>query len=192
MELKPMSKLEQQYSYSHGEAVDAATRCLGHLRGDMGSTGKAFHFTWFDHCGELKTPAFKSEFDDVINALRFDEAYHGILSSRSAMSSYCYKHPECSYGAGVREHGVRLIRKVTPICCGSIPIPANTISIATATRRRRWIGIWPNRRSRPSRKRNMRWSDKEEPWRASCKSSRSSARRKPWNWPLCVGTGSGT
>lgn len=94
LNLKPMSKLEQQYSYSHGEAVDAATRCLGHLRGDMGSTGKAFYFTWFDHCGELKTPAFKSEFDDVINALRFDEAYHGILSSRSAMSNYCYKHPE--------------------------------------------------------------------------------------------------
>lgn len=74
LNLNPMSKLEQQYSYSHGEAVDAATRCLGHLRGDMGSTGKAFHFTWFDHCGELKTPAFKSEFDDVINALRFDAA----------------------------------------------------------------------------------------------------------------------
>ena len=108
LNLKPMSKLEQQYSYSHDEAVDAATRCLGHLRGDMGSTGKAFYFTWFDHCGELKTPAFKSEFDDVINALRFDEAYHGILSSRSAMSSYCYKHPECSYGSGVREHGVRI------------------------------------------------------------------------------------
>ena len=66
LNLKPMSKLEQQYSYSHDEAVDAATRCLGHLRGDMGSTGKAFYFTWFDHCGELKTPAFKSEFDDVI------------------------------------------------------------------------------------------------------------------------------
>ena len=108
LNLNPMSKLEQQYSYSHGEAVDAATRCLGHLRGDMGSTVKAFHFTWCDHCGELKTPAFKSEFDDVINALRFDEAYHGILSSRSAMSSYCYKHPECSYGAGVREHGIRI------------------------------------------------------------------------------------
>lgn len=108
LNLKPMSKLEQQYSYSHGEAVDEATRCLGHLRGDMGSTGKAFYFTWFDHYGELKTPAFKSEFDDVINALRFDEAYHGILSSRSAMSSYCYKHPECSYGTTGREHGVRI------------------------------------------------------------------------------------
>ena len=74
LNLKPMSKLEQQYSYSHDEAVDAATRCLGHLRGDMGSTGKAFYFTWFDHCGELKTPAFKSEFDDVINELRANEA----------------------------------------------------------------------------------------------------------------------
>lgn len=108
LNLNPMSKLEQQYSYSHNEQVDAATRCLGHLRGDMGSTGNAFFFTWFDHCGELKTQAFKSEFDEVINALRFDKQYHGILSSRSAMSSYCYQHPECSYGPDVREHGVRI------------------------------------------------------------------------------------
>ena len=42
LNLKPMSKLEQQYSYSHDEELDAATLCLGHLRGDMGSTGNAF------------------------------------------------------------------------------------------------------------------------------------------------------
>lgn len=160
LNLNPMSKLEQQYSYSHDEKVDAATRCLGHLRGDMGSTGNAFFFTWFDHCGELKTQAFKSEFDEVINALRFDKQYHGILSSRSAMSSYCYQHPECSYGPGVREHGVRIDRRAIPICCGSTPVLASTIFIATATKRRLWIGTFPSRKSRLSRKRNMNWSDR--------------------------------
>jgi hypothetical protein len=58
---------------------------IGHLRGDFGSSGGLFYTTFFDSCPELKTAAFKQEFDDVVNTLR-----EGILKSRADMSKMCW------------------------------------------------------------------------------------------------------
>ena len=41
---------------------------------------------------QWKTDEFKSELDDVINALRSDE--HGLLKDRPAMRAFASKHPE--------------------------------------------------------------------------------------------------
>jgi len=70
---------------------DAKLGCIGHLRADYGRRGNEFWTTWFDHCGELKTQAFKDELDMVINHLRGDG---NILNSLGTLSEYCHSHPE--------------------------------------------------------------------------------------------------
>ena len=106
MTIRPMTKPERMYSYTQSQQIMGQTGCIGHLRGDMGSDGKGFFSSWDDHDGELKTDAFKAEFDDVVNAMRSDPQYGGILKDRSALSHYCYSQPESSFGND-REYGFR-------------------------------------------------------------------------------------
>ena len=72
MTIRPMTVPERMYCYSQSQQIMAQTGCIGHLRGDMGSSGEQFFSSWDDHQGQLKTQEFKNEFDAVINALRFE------------------------------------------------------------------------------------------------------------------------
>ena len=54
----------------------------------------------FCHNALLVTEDFKAEFDEVINALREDQRFGGILAGRTAMSKYCHKHPGSSIEPG--------------------------------------------------------------------------------------------
>lgn len=65
---------------------------VGHLRGDFDS-GKLFYTTWFDNRKHLKTDAFKTEFDGVVNYLRSNPG-NPVLKSRADMRAYCRAHPE--------------------------------------------------------------------------------------------------
>ena len=62
---------------------------IGYLRGDFGRGGNEFFTSWFNNQRHLKSPAFKAEFDTVINSLR-----EGLLRSRSGMALFCPKAPE--------------------------------------------------------------------------------------------------
>ena len=81
---------ETDLYYSSNER-DAEMGCIGHLRADFGRSGNEFWHTWFDHCSELKTQAFKDELDTIIKSLREDG---GMLKSLSSLSNYCYSHPD--------------------------------------------------------------------------------------------------
>lgn len=105
--IRPMTPQERLYSYSQSQQITMQTSCIGHLRADMGKDGDEFWSTWDDHRADKKTEEFKAEFDEVINALRFDESFGGILKSRGALSHYCYSHPESSFGGDGREFGFR-------------------------------------------------------------------------------------
>lgn len=104
--IRPMTLQERMYSYSQSSQIESQTGCIGHLRGDLDGDGEAFFSSWTGHRDDLKTQDFKDEFDDVINALRFDEQYGGVLKDRRCLSKYCYSHPESSYGND-REFGFR-------------------------------------------------------------------------------------
>ena len=82
LSIRPMSESERMYSYTQSRQIVSQTGCIGHLRADMGSNGKSFFTSWENHRGDLKTDEFKAEFDEVINALRFDEQFSGMLDSR--------------------------------------------------------------------------------------------------------------
>ena len=106
MILRPMTETERMYSYTQSQQIMGQTGCIGHLRGDFGSSGKQFFSSWDDHRSDLKSDAFKHELDEVINALREDEKYGYILKNRGYLSSNCWRTPECSFGND-REYGFR-------------------------------------------------------------------------------------
>lgn len=84
------------------------TGSIGYLRGDFDSSGELFYSTWFDTVPLRKTPAFKVELDGVVNALRNDPAYHGILAGRSRMASYCSIEPDSAMqGSYTTEYAFR-------------------------------------------------------------------------------------
>ena len=118
--LRPMTQAEQAYCYSQSQQISGQTGLIGHLRADFGSNGTGFFSNFFDFRKDLKSEDFKAEINEVINALRVDKQFGGILASRTAMSKYCNKHPgssiEPDYNYGFRadtDHYSYMLR-VTP------------------------------------------------------------------------------
>lgn len=89
MELREMTESEQKYTYAQSRQLEAQTGCVGYLRGDFVSSGTEFYSGWFDSMKYLKTPEFKEELDAVINALRQDAQYGGLLKDRGSLSNAC-------------------------------------------------------------------------------------------------------
>ena len=69
---------------------------------DFGRSGKQFYTTWFDHgSGELNTREFKTEIDQVVNALR-----EGVLKDRASMRRFCSENGgKLSESYGIRQYG---------------------------------------------------------------------------------------
>ncbi len=88
-EIQAAAPEEADFFYSNPE-MDKELGCIGHLRGDFGQSGKAFWTSWWEHQSDLKTDAFKEEFDNLINSLR----ENGILKDMHSMAEYCFAHPE--------------------------------------------------------------------------------------------------
>lgn len=109
MTIRPLRAEEQKYAYAQSQQIGMQTGAIGYLRGDFDSSGTGFHTTWFDEVESRKTDEFKAEFDEVINALRFDETYGGLLSSRSAMQKYGRNQPDSAFqGNYTTEYGFRM------------------------------------------------------------------------------------
>lgn len=117
-EIKIMAPAERNYCYTGSPQIDKLTGCIGHLRGDMDRSGNGLFTSWWDHCPELKTQAFKDEFDDFINALRFEERYGGIFKNRSSLSRYCYEKKVCLPRISFRSMDSGWIHRSTLIFCG--------------------------------------------------------------------------
>lgn len=98
--LRPMTQAEQAYCYSQSQQISGQTGLIGHLRADFGSNGTGFFSNFFDFRKDLKSEDFKAEINEVINALREDKKFGGILAGRTAMSKYCHKHPGSSIESG--------------------------------------------------------------------------------------------
>ena len=98
MELRELTQPEQNYAYRQSHQLEAQTGCIGYLRGDFGTTGKEFYTSWFDNMAYLKTPEFQAELDTVINNLREDSRYGGILADRSSLSNACNQSTTPQFG----------------------------------------------------------------------------------------------
>jgi len=80
---------------------------IGHIRADFDS-GKMFYCTWFDNQTHLKTPAFKAEFDAVINSLR-DDGQKPQFASRANLSAFCYATPGENLGTQGNGYMIRTL-----------------------------------------------------------------------------------
>ena len=108
MDLREIKREEKNYTYSRSQEEEQRLPCIGHLRGDFGSSGNEFYSNWFEHNPELKTKEFSREIDRVINNLRFADNYGKFLSCRDYMARYCYAHPESRFeGNYTTEYGFR-------------------------------------------------------------------------------------
>ena len=106
--LNPMKKEEQKYSFSQSSQISGQTGLIGYLRADMDTDGNGFFSSWNDYRSDLKTPAFKDEFDQLIAALRFDNKYMGLLKNRTSLTANCRSVPESSFGPGSNYYGFRV------------------------------------------------------------------------------------
>lgn len=105
--IRPLHYYERKYTYAQSVQLKGQTGSIGHLRGDFDSGGFGFYTTWNDHQQRLKTDEFKSELDEVINALRSDE--YGLLKNRPSMSSFVRNYSGSSFqGAYTTEYGFRV------------------------------------------------------------------------------------
>ena len=107
MELKitSMTPADRLYAYNQSSQLEGQTGCIGHLRGDFGS-GQEFYTSWFDHRSEYKTDEFKTELDEVVNALREKD---GLFFSRGSMTKFCYQNPEAEFeGNYCAEYGFKV------------------------------------------------------------------------------------
>ena len=109
MDYRIMNPAERKYTFCQSQQISMQTGLIGYLRADFGSTGKEFYSTWNDFRKDLKTDDFKKEFDLVINSYRFGDGE--FLIGRSAMSKFCYEHPESSYEDDRNHYGVRVDTK---------------------------------------------------------------------------------
>lgn len=106
MDIRPLTIAEQKYTYAQSHQLEGQTGSIGYLRGDFGSDGKQFFSSWFDHRQSLKTDVFKSELDEVINALRSEQ--YGLLQNRTAMVRYVREFPDSAFrGSYTTEYGFR-------------------------------------------------------------------------------------
>lgn len=97
LSLHPMTEEERLYAYAQSAQISSQTGYIGRLRGDMDSDGESFITSWDDYRTDLKTDAFKKEFDELIYTLRTDKAYGPLLHSRLALSKYGFAHPESAF-----------------------------------------------------------------------------------------------
>ena len=74
-----------------GEAAERYG-AIGYLRADFSRSGREFHSTWFDEQSHLKTWAFKTEFDGVIDSLR-DDGEKPPFASRENLMAFCSANP---------------------------------------------------------------------------------------------------
>ncbi len=106
--IRPMKPEERLYCYTQSNQIMAQTGCIGHLRADMGSDGRHFYSDWDDHIGSLKTDQFKAELDAVVNALRFDGKYGGMLKDRRSLAAFCMGRPEGAFDPDRYDYGYRV------------------------------------------------------------------------------------
>ncbi len=120
MEIRALTQPEQKYTYAQSMQLEGQTGCIGHLRGDFAPWIWLLYFL-DDTREQWKTDEFKSELDDVINALREDK---GLLHNRYDMAAFARKNPESA------------LRVITVPSTASVRTPTSTLSCSAAIRQR--------------------------------------------------------
>ncbi len=103
--IRPMTYKERAYTYTQKNEIMQKSGCIEHLLGDTDTNIKGLLTRWLEHTPGLKNDTFKTEFDAVVNQLRFNEE---VPKDQSALATYCRTNLETGfYGTYTRESGFR-------------------------------------------------------------------------------------
>ena len=94
MTVRCATRDEQEFAYTPGGIDLDSSGCIGHLRIDMGREGNSFYPDWSNESHAELPDGFSAYLDTMVSELRTNPAFDGILSDRSSLSSFCYRHPE--------------------------------------------------------------------------------------------------
>ena len=100
MTIRPATPTERLFAYEQSMRIAESCGNPGHLWGELSSTDTIFLNSWETFVRSQNTPEFKAEFNTVLDMLRFDEQYGGILKNRASMSVYCLDHSQGDYRSG--------------------------------------------------------------------------------------------
>lgn len=100
MTMRTATPAERLYADGQSQQITMQTGCVGYLRGDVGESGDTFPTAWTDRPGDEKTGEFQAELDGLVEALRSDGQYGGVLQDRAVMGRYCADHPEGGFNDG--------------------------------------------------------------------------------------------
>lgn len=103
MSIRVLLPEERDYTFTQSQQLLMQTGCIGHLRGDMDSNGTGFFTSWDDHNSQKSNDEFKAEFNNVVDTLRFDERFGGLLKNRSPLAAYCYANPDSAFTGNYSE-----------------------------------------------------------------------------------------
>lgn len=110
MEIRPLTREEQKYTYSQSMQLQGQTGSIGYLRGDFDKSGYGFFSNFTDHRKQYKTDEFRAEIDVVVNALRSEK--YGLLQNRSEMKRFAKQYPNSAFqGNYTTEFGFRVDTK---------------------------------------------------------------------------------
>ena len=96
MELTMRTATPAERLFAYEQSLRLAERCgnPGYLWGELDNTGSIFLHGWETLVRSQNTPEFKTEFNTVLDMLRFDERYGHVLKNRTTMLSFCFDHPQ--------------------------------------------------------------------------------------------------
>ena len=106
--IRLMTPEERDFAYTQDQQTLHSSGCIGHLRVYMDSNGTGFFSSWDTHSPSLRDDAFKAEFDELINELRFNEDLGGILTNRNSMAMFCHAIPGSEITDDGRNFGIRI------------------------------------------------------------------------------------
>jgi hypothetical protein len=94
--------------YAHEQSMQIAGQCgsPGYLHGMLDNDGTLFINSWSCNNPSQDTPAFKEEFNQVVDLLRFNGQQGCGLKNRSTMLNFCFDHPEAQV-AGSSDYVLR-------------------------------------------------------------------------------------
>lgn len=116
--IRPLTDSEKELFFAMKPEEDATHGCIGHLRMDFGRTGTEFWSTWWPRGPEeLNSPAFKTEFDSVVNELR-----ETVLSGMVGMRRFCADNGGYFDGGWAPNYGYVIDTERYQYCLRCIPM----------------------------------------------------------------------
>ena len=89
IELRRATKTEQSFALPLPEYIEIESGMIGVLHANLDASGSMLS-NFEDFAEDLKTEEFKSTFEELLDALRYDTRYGNLLANRVRLAEYCW------------------------------------------------------------------------------------------------------